>query len=511
MGDLARILIQDGVLSAEGAARAVKTARHGDVASAALELRLAEEQPLVRALARTHECPGVDLSRSVIPPGNLDVVAPEFCREHRLLPVSVGRAEIVLAMADPDDLNSADEVRFLTGKKVLRYAAVGTALLRAIDGLDRARREGAPAWRGDHAPPLADRAAAHVAVVKPTDPAGGVELPEATATMELVGVAEMATPFHTQPTTLTPAPARAAAPARAPVPAPAPAPSPARAPSRSATPPPAPSAADLKQTTRIEGLAVGKVAVVADDDPDVRQLVATVLGKMGCLTLQAGDGKSALETVREARPDLVVLDAMMPGLHGFEVCRMIKGDRALRATRVILCSAIYRGSVGTDAQVAFGADAFVEKPFRLDELTRVFKLALVGPAAAETTEERARRDEAQALWRSASEALAVGRVAQAAELARDAAAKDPWSPEAHYYLGHALSKQGLLYEAVAAYERAAELRPDVDASHQCLAQAYERLGFQKSAREAWSRAVDTCKDPARKKVMQARLIKLLGV
>ena len=153
----------------------------------------------------------------------------------------------------------------------------------------------------------------------------------------------------------------------------------------------------------------------------------------------------------------------------------------------------------------------MEKPFRLDELTRVFKLALVGPAAAETTEERARRDEAQALWRSASEALAVGRVAQAAELARDAAAKDPWSPEAHYYLGHALSKQGLLYEAVAAYERAAELRPDVDASHQCLAQAYERLGFQKSAREAWSRAVDTCKDSARKKVMQARLIKLLGV
>jgi len=507
MGDLARILIQDGVLTAEGASRAVKTARNGDVASAALELRLAEEQPLVRALARSHECPGVDLSRSVVPPSNLDVVASEFCREHRLLPIAIGRAEIVLAMADPDDLNSADEVRFLTGKKVLRYAAVGTALLRAIDGLDRARREGAPAWRGDRAPALADRAAGHVAVVKPIDPAGGVDLPEATGTMELVGVAEMATPFQPTPPTLTPVPARAAAMARAPAPAPAP----ARAPARPATPAVPQPAADLQPTTRMEGLAVGKVAVVADDDPDVRQLVATVLGKLGCLTLQAGDGKSALETVREARPDLVVLDAMMPGLHGFEVCRMIKGDRALRATRVILCSAIYRGSVGTDAQVAFGADAFVEKPFRLDELTRVFKLALVGPAAAETTEERARRDEAQALWRSASEALAVGRVAQAAELARDAAAKDPWSPEAHYYLGHALSKQGLLYEAVAAYERAAELRPDVDASHQCLAQAYERLGFQKSAREAWSRAVETCKDPARKKVMQARLIKLLGV
>jgi CheY-like chemotaxis protein len=213
---------------------------------------------------------------------------------------------------------------------------------------------------------------------------------------------------------------------------------------------------------------------------------------------------------RDARPDLVVLDAMMPGMHGFEVCRALKSDRALRAIRVVLCSAVYRGTVGSDAQIAFGADAFVEKPFRLDEITRVFKVALVGPVAAETAQERAAREEAQALWGAASEALTMGRLAQAAELSREAATKDPWSAEAHYYLGHSLSKQGLLLEAVAAYERAAELRPDVDATHQCLAQTYERLGFHKSAREAWARAVETCKDPARKKAMQARLMKLLG-
>ncbi|GEJ58485.1 response regulator [Anaeromyxobacter diazotrophicus] len=490
MADLARVLIQDGTLTLPQAERAAKAARGGDVASAALELKLADEGALVRGMARAHECPGIDLSRSAIPVAWLDAAGgAQFCREHRVVPVAVGRAELALAMGNPDDLAAADEVRFLTGKKILRYAAVGTAVVRALDGIERARAAGAPAWRGERAPALPDRAAGHAAIVKAGDPVASVALPEAEESMEIVGLADVMEPFE------PPAPARQAAPPAAPR-------RPAAAPGAGAPEP--------HQTLRLEGLAIGKVALVADDDADVRQLVATVLAKMGCVVLQASDGKAALEMVRDAAPDLVVLDAMMPAMHGFEVCRAIKGDRALRTTRVVLCSAVYRGTVGTDAQLAFGADAFIEKPFRLDELTRVFKVALVGPAAAETTEERAAREEGMALWRQAADALTENRAERAVELARQAAAKDPWSAEAHYYLGHALVKLGQLFEAVAAYERAAELRPDVDASYQCLAQAYEKLGFQKSAREAWTRALETCKDPAKKKTIQARLLQLLG-
>lgn len=486
MADLQRVLVEDGLLTSQQAERAAKAARGGDVASAALELNLAEESALARAMARAHECPGIDLSRSAIPVAWLDAAGgAQFCREHRVLPVAVGKGELALAMADPDDLASADEVRFLTGKKILRYAAVGTAVVRALDGLERARAAGAPAWRGERATAPLDRAQGHAAVVKPRGPAPDLDLPEVSETMEIVGVTEVAEPFAPPAPRPSAARPRAAAPAEAPP-------------------------RDARQTLRIDGLAVGKVALVADDDAEVRQLVATVLAKMGCVVLQAPDGRAALEMVRDAAPDLVVLDAMMPAMHGFEVCRAVKGDPALRATRVVLCSAVYRGTVGTDAQVAFGADAFVEKPFRLEELTRVFKVALVGPAAAESAEERAAREEGAALWRQAADALNQNQAERAAELARQAAARDPWSAEAHYYLGHALVKRGQLFEAVAAYERAAELRPDVDASYQCLAQAYERLGFQKSAREAWTRALETCKDPARKKTLQARLLQLIG-
>ncbi len=494
--DLAGFLVQQGILTRDAVARALAAARDGDVASAALRLGLADEGALVRGLASAHECPGVDLSRSVVPCANLDAVAADFCLERRLLPVTVGRSEIALAMANPEDVAVADEVRFVAGRKVLRYAAVGLAVERALAGLARAREQRAAVWRGPAAPVLPDPASGWAALVKPDERAlPSVELPEADEKMELLGTAEAMTPFEAAPTPAAP-PARGPGEGWRPQPRPA-----AGAPRLEPAEPP---------TVRLDGSAAGKVALVADDDPEVLKLVSALLGKLGCVVLQAANGRQALETVREARPDLVLLDAMMPGMHGFEVCRAIKKDPALRQVPVILCSAIYRGSAGEDAQIAFGADAFVEKPFRLEELSRVVKVALLG-AAAEGPEERAAREEAERAWRAAAQALAAGKAAEALELARWSCTRDPRSAEGHYYLGHALSRLGHLLEAVAAYDRSAELRPDVDAAHQCLAQTYEKLGFQKSARESWSRAIEACRDPERKKAMQARLVSLLGL
>lgn len=502
--DLAAFLVQQGILTRDAVARALAAARDGDVASAALRLGLADEGALVRGLASAHECPGVDLSRSVIPCANLDAVAADFCLERRLLPVTVGRSEIALAMANPEDVALADEVRFVAGRKVLRYAAVGLAVERALAGLSRAREQRAAVWRGPAAPVLPDPASGWAALVKPDERVlPSVELPEADEKMELLGAGEAVTPFEQAPAPAARAPAAPAA--REPGAGWRAQPRPAA----SAAARPAPEPAE-PPTVRLDGGAAGKVALVADDDPEVLKLVAALLGKLGCVVLEAANGRQALETVREARPDLVLLDAMMPGMHGFEVCRAIKKDPELRQVPVILCSAIYRGSAGEDAQIAFGADAFVEKPFRLEELTRVVKVALLG-AAAEGPDERAAREEAERAWRAAAQALAAGKDAEALGLARQACNRDPRSAEAHYYLGHVLSRMGHLLEAVAAYDRSAELRPDVDAAHQCLAQTYEKLGFQKSAREAWSRAIEACRDPERKKAMQARLMVLLGL
>jgi CheY-like chemotaxis protein len=483
--DHAAHLVRTKVLAPDKAARALAAAHDGDVASAALRLGLANEADLARALAELHGCPAVDFSKSVVPTANLEVVAAAFCRERRVLPVSVSRSEIVLAMADPEDHALADEVRFVTGRNVLRYAAVPAAIDRTLDALVRDKSR-ALVWRGPQAPALPDPAAAWVGVVHGAKHESGIDLPEATGSMELVGLADAVepTPFS------APSPARRARPASVPV----------------ARPPP-PLAGDV--TVRLEGVGAGKLVLVGDSAQESREEATGLLARLGCTVLQAANGRAALDVTREARPDLVLLDAMLPMMPGFEVCRAVKGDPVLRPTPVVLASGVHRGLVAADVKAAFGADAFLEKPWRPDEVVRTAKVLLLGPSGDPV--DAAARAAAEAAWRRGAQLLTAGRVDEAAAILREAAAKDDLSAEAHYYFGLALARQGLLFEAVAALARAAELRPDVDAAHQVLAQAFEQLGFMKSAQQAWARAIETCKDEKRKSDMQVRLMQLLGM
>jgi CheY-like chemotaxis protein len=391
-------------------------------------------------------------------------------------------------MADPDDYALADEVRFVTGRSVLRYVAVPAAIERTLDALARDKARGVPAWRGADAPRLPDPAAAWVGVVHAAR-SDALDVPEITSSMELVGLADSieATPFS------APSPAR-----------------PARAPERPLrTPPPSPAFTVDEPTVRIAGVGAGKVALVADASAEAREVAAAALARLGCTVLQAANGRAALEIVREARPDLVLVEALLPMTPGFEVCRAVKGDPVLRPTAVVLTSAIHRGTVAADATAAFGADGFLEKPFREEEVLRTAKLLLLGPAGDPA--DVAARAAGEVAWREGARLLSEGRTEEATARLREAVARDDLSAEAHYYLGHALSRQGILFEAAAAFARAAELRPDVDAAHQVLAQTYEALGFLKSAREAWARAIEACKDEGKKGDMQVRLMQLLGM
>ncbi len=503
MPDVAVALLQEKVLDAEQVARALVGPKRGDVASSALRLGLADEAAIVRALVRAYDCPGVDLSRSVVPVANLVVVPPAVCRRHGILPVSIGQAGVVLAMANPADRQALAVVRLRTGRQVLPHVAVGAAIEDALAVLEGTGGRAAKGWRGARAPALPDPTAPWVGAVKPPVAQHAIDLPEVDAPMQLMSIAE-AMEGVASGAAVSPPPQAAVAPTPAPAPAPAPA-----AAEGLAMPMPLPW--DPPGGSPGIGASVSPVplALVADDDPEVRQLLGKILEGLGCAVVVAVDGKDALQMARELRPRLVVLDAMMPEMHGFEVCRIIKSDPELRATPVDLCSAVYRGSVGADARIAFGAEAYLQKPFRLEEATQPFRHWLADAGSAGIEEDRERREAAERHWRAGAEELAKGHVDEALELCWRAVDEDRFSPQAHFCLGHALSRQGMLYEAVAAFERASELEPEAEAALQCLALLYERLGFQRSAREAWAHAIGGCRDPARKKAMQARLASLL--
>lgn len=120
------------------------------------------------------------------------------------------------------------------------------------------------------------------------------------------------------------------------------------------------------------------MVVVADDDGDIKDLVAFKLENAGYSVVAVSDGDDALRRVREHRPELAVLDVMMPGLSGLDVLREIRNDDDLAATKVILLTARAR-DVDVDAGFSTGADDYLTKPFSPRELVHRVS-ALIGRA-----------------------------------------------------------------------------------------------------------------------------------
>jgi two-component system, OmpR family, alkaline phosphatase synthesis response regulator PhoP len=113
-----------------------------------------------------------------------------------------------------------------------------------------------------------------------------------------------------------------------------------------------------------------RVIVVADDEPHIRLLIEQTLEDLvdeGVQLLMVGDGQAALETIREHRPQLAILDVMMPKMNGFDVCEALKKDDAVRDVYVIILTAKgqeYDRQRGDQV----GANLYLTKPFDPDEL-----------------------------------------------------------------------------------------------------------------------------------------------
>lgn len=113
--------------------------------------------------------------------------------------------------------------------------------------------------------------------------------------------------------------------------------------------------------------------LIVDDDPDSLDIVRTFLESKGYRVTTARDGKSGLAKLEEAKPALVLLDVMMPGMDGWEVARLIKNHPDFGDTRVVMLTA-RSGFSDKQEGLRAGADDYIVKPIRLDELaTRVEK------------------------------------------------------------------------------------------------------------------------------------------
>ena len=122
--------------------------------------------------------------------------------------------------------------------------------------------------------------------------------------------------------------------------------------------------------------------LIADDEPNILISLEYLMKREGFEVHVARDGQQALDLLRRERPQLMLLDVMMPGKSGFEVCQELRADDAIKDTLVLMLTA-----KGRDTDVAkgmaMGADAYVVKPFSTRELVHKVRELLRPPAGRE--------------------------------------------------------------------------------------------------------------------------------
>jgi DNA-binding response OmpR family regulator len=118
-----------------------------------------------------------------------------------------------------------------------------------------------------------------------------------------------------------------------------------------------------------------KKILIVDDEPQINRMLNIRMKANGFDTLSAFDGEQALDLARVSRPDLIILDVMMPKMDGFEVCRRLKADATMKTIPVIMLS-VKVDEGARDWAAVSGADDYLSKPFEAEELLEKIKKLL---------------------------------------------------------------------------------------------------------------------------------------
>lgn len=237
-------------------------------------------------------------------------------------------------------------------------------------------------------------------------------------------------------------------------------------------------------------------ALIVEDDVAIARLMAATLAADGLDVAEVYSGDDVGPALRRRRPDVVVLDAMLPGVRGFEVCAALKHSPAWSAVPVVMVSAVYRGyEHAREIQEVHGADAFIEKPFKIERLRFVVAdlLARPGPPAARSESQRLSHARARAL---VDHHMLLGDVDSAADVVGHWLQDDPLSGRAWLEHGHLCVVRGDAFGALQAYELASTYERNLFVAHLSLAMLYEQLGFARRARATWEKAASHAPDVA---------------
>ncbi len=478
-----RLLVEAGVLN-EAQVREVVVAQRRDggrFCSVALRLGFADERSLVRSLSRQLGIPGMVVSDVTPDSDGLDLVPRDAAERRVVLPARVFQRTLTLLMRDPNDHDALNDLQFFSGKVIRPLVALESPLRIAV----------AKHYR--QASDFDDALTREVAVI-PVE----IPVPEFAA----VPVAPLP-PEHVLPVSDEPSPVPVD-------------------PALLAELTPGSSAGDSLSISSIEQVASQPAPEIPADPDDPRPLILAVDDERSILKLYEGmfdpekyrlvtceRGDAAIDAVRRHRPHLVLLDALLPGMHGFEICRRIKHHDVLGGTSVILLSAAYRGwQMKVDLTRQYGADDFIEKPFDVSYVMEVVERLL----------ERSRGRDARTrpLFAAALKHLNTGllkmqqgELEAAADALRLSIEADPFAARPHFYLGKIHERKDNGFEAMYEYEQAVSLDASFFPAIKDLAILYQSNGFVNKAVEMWQQALASCPEASMRTAIREHLVRLL--
>lgn len=556
---IGRILLEQQAVSPAALERALAQDSPLPIASRLIETGALSELEALKALSTQRGVPGIDLNQVCIKLSDLSVLPREIALRHKLLPVLEREDRIFCAMANPEDKKALEELEFVTGKRIFGYIALERALLRVIrDAYDLKERNETYYAGADCPPDVLQRAG----IVRADAPAAlGAPPPSPSPSPS---AAAPPRPPPPKPALKPPPPPVAQRPPPPPPPVAKPAPAPAAPtsvdPFASPTGPQAvspagrerrfrPSSTTLAVPTQVviddkmskhvdtheiseadfgdvarelsvvaefpkepepksPSAAGKKKLLVVDDELEIRKLLRRVLEENGYAVVEADRGRAALQSLKIEAPDLVILDAMLPEIHGFDIARRIRGSTRFAHVPIIMVSAVYRGwRIAEDVKANYGVDAYIEKPFRVADVLAAVEQALKSrkqPVDAERISA-----DAEQLLNDGVAAYRAGDLEKATELLVQGTKVDPLAYRLRFHLGLLYGKRGQVYDAIQQLERAVEIQGKHFASVKNLAILYQQAGFKNKAVETWQRALHIAPDDDTRKTIKDHLVGLL--
>jgi CheY-like chemotaxis protein len=478
------------------------------------------------ALSEKYGVPALDLDQVCLKLSDLGNVPRSLAQHHTLVPVLARSDRLFVAMKDPSQLEVIQEVEFVSGKRVYAYAAPPEDIAEIIERAYLAKERGAEHFIAPSCPPETLRKAGLLPAIPPSErmqlfpPAPDPLLREdATSAVELRLASE--SPTYGQPGP----PATVSA----------------YPPRLSSLPPALRSKAaeagddadelisaledafdDLldeassvchppgTQALEPAGAVVCRTILIVDDEEESRALLERVLIAEGYQVRTTTNGRQALRMIKERAPDLLLLAALLPEVHGFEIAQRLRGSQRYGSMPIVMISAVHRGwRLAEDLRDSCGVEHYIERPLRPDDIKRTVLLALAEPPVpAQVSVDLSERAE-QALADGMA-AYRGGDVAQAIVHLERGVAIDPLAYRLHFHLGLLFAQQGQTYDAIRALERAVEINSRHFAGVKNLAIMYCQAGFRNRAVELWTRGLQLAPDEETRAAIQEHLAALLS-